>query len=247
MDSSLVASGSLPLAIALALLAGFVSFASPCVLPLVPGFLGYVSGLTEVAIAERQRGRVVLGALLFVLGFSAVYILTLTTAAALGGALVEHRLLLMRVGGVFVIGMALVFLGMGPQSSLKLPFKPPTGLVGAPLLGIVFGIGWSPCNGPTLAAIVALMQPLGADTSPVARGVALGIAYCLGLGIPFLLIAAGYARAGRFSRWLSRHQRAMQLFGGSVLLVIGLLLVSGLWDQLVVLLQSRFAWFESAI
>jgi cytochrome c-type biogenesis protein len=242
-----VAAGALPVAIAVALLAGLVSFASPCVLPLVPGFLGYVTGLGDVALTDRARSRMVLGALLFVAGFSAVFIATTAFFASIGAALIEHRTLLMRVGGVLVILMALVFLGAGSQRELKLRFKPAAGLAGAPLLGAVFGIGWAPCTGPTLAAVVLLATTTG-DQQAVTRGVILATAYCLGLGLPFLLIAAGFQRFGRVSAVLRRHQRGIQLLGGALLLAVGVLLVTGLWEDWTRALQTRLvSGFETVI
>lgn len=245
--TSVIGGGSLLAAAVVALLAGLVSFASPCVLPLVPGFLGYVTGLSDVALERRGRSRMVLGALLFVVGFSAVYITTVAAAAALGGALTAYHSVLTRVGGVVVIALALVFLGMGSQRTAKLGWKPAAGLAGAPLLGIVFGLGWSPCSGPTLAAILALTTTLTGDSGVVARGVMLAVAYCLGLGLPFLLLAAGYARMGRASAWLRRHQRGVQLAGGAMLLVVGVLLVTGLWEGLVAEIQARFGGFVAVI
>ena len=243
-----IASGALPLALVLALVAGFVSFASPCVLPLVPGFLGYVTGLSDVALEKRGRGRLLLGALLFVLGFSVVFIAVSATASAVGAALFAHRLLLMRVGGVVVIALALVFLGLGTQRSWQPSWRPAAGLAGAPLLGVVFGLGMSPCTGPTFAAILALTVPLSGGGSGVARGVVLAVAYSLGLGLPFLLIAGGYSQAGRASGWLRRHHRAIQVVGGVLLLAVGLLLVTGVWDTLTAQLQSRLvSGFETVI
>ena len=243
-----IASGALPLALVLALVAGFVSFASPCVLPLVPGFLGYVTGLSDVALEKRGRGRLLLGALLFVLGFSVVFIAVSATASAVGAALFAHRLLLMRVGGVVVIALALVFLGLGTQRSWQPSWRPAAGLAGAPLLGVVFGLGMSPCTGPTFAAILALTVPLSGGGSGVARGVVLAVAYSLGLGLPFLLIAGGYSRAGRASGWLRRHHRAIQVVGGVLLLAVGVLLVTGVWDTLTAQLQSRLvSGFETVI
>jgi cytochrome c-type biogenesis protein len=243
-----IASGALPLALVLALVAGFVSFASPCVLPLVPGFLGYVTGLSDVALEKRGRGRLLLGALLFVLGFSVVFIAVSATASAVGAALFAHRLLLMRVGGVVVIALALVFLGLGTQRTWQPSWRPAAGLAGAPLLGVVFGLGMSPCTGPTFAAILALTVPLSGGGSGVARGVVLAVAYSLGLGLPFLLIAGGYSRAGRASGWLRRHHRAIQVVGGALLLAVGLLLVTGVWDTLTAQLQSRLvSGFETVI
>ncbi len=243
-----IASGALPLALVLALVAGFVSFASPCVLPLVPGFLGYVTGLSDVALEKRGRGRLLLGALLFVLGFSVVFIAVSATASAVGAALFAHRLLLMRVGGVVVIALALVFLGLGTQRTWQPSWRPAAGLAGAPLLGVVFGLGMSPCTGPTFAAILALTVPLSGGGSGVARGVVLAVAYSLGLGLPFLLIAGGYSKAGRASGWLRRHHRAIQVVGGALLLAVGLLLVTGVWDTLTAQLQSRLvSGFETVI
>ena len=232
-----VTAGALPVAFAVALLAGLVSFASPCVLPLVPGFLGYVTGLGDVALAQRAKSRMVLGALLFVAGFSAVFIATTAFLASIGAALVEHRTLLMRLGGVLVILMALVFIGAGTQRELRLRFKPAAGLAGAPLLGAIFGIGWAPCTGPTLGAVMLLATTTG-DQQAVTRGVILATAYCLGLGVPFLLIAAGFQRFGRISAALRRHQRGIQLLGGALLLAVGVLLVTGLWEDWTRMLQT---------
>ena len=236
---STIASGALPLAVLVALAAGFISFASPCVLPLVPGFLGYVTGLSGVTLEQRSRGRLMLGALLFVLGFSAVFISVAVTVSAAGALLKEHQSLLMRLGGVIVILMALVFLGIGSQRSFALRWKPAAGLAGAPLLGMVFGLGWAPCIGPTFGAIMALSTSLSGDQDAIARGVGLATAYSLGLGLPFLLIAGGYSRAGRASRWLQAHHRGIQIAGGVMLLVVGFLLVTGLWEIVTMAMQTR--------
>jgi len=232
-----VASGALPVALAVALLAGLVSFASPCVLPLVPGFLGYVTGLSDETLEQRRRHRLVLGSLLFVLGFTAVFVVLTAFLAGVGATLVEHRSLLMRVGGVLVVLMALVFLGAGSQRELKLHWRPASGLAGAPLLGAVFGLGWAPCTGPTLGAVTILATTTG-DQSAVTRGIVLAIAYSLGLGVPFLLIAAGFERFGAVSAFLRRRQRAIQVFGGVLLLVIGVMLVTGVWESWTRYLQT---------
>ena len=236
---STIASGALPLAILVALAAGFISFASPCVLPLVPGFLGYVTGLSGVTLEQRSRGRLMLGALLFVLGFSVVFLSVAVTVSAVGTLLKEHQSLLMRLGGLIVILMALVFLGIGSQRSFALRWKPAAGLGGAPLLGMVFGLGWAPCIGPTFGAIMALSTSLSGDQDAIARGVGLATAYSVGLGLPFLLIAGGYSRAGRASRWLQAHHRGIQIAGGVMLLVVGLLLVTGLWEIVTMAMQTR--------
>ena len=235
---STITSGALPLAFLVALAAGFVSFASPCVLPLVPGFLGYVTGLSGVTLEQRGRGRLMLGALLFVLGFSVVFIAVAVTVSTAGALLKEHQSLLMRLGGVIVILMAVLFLGIGSQRAFAPRWKPAAGLAGAPLLGMVFGLGWAPCTGPTFGAIIALSTALSGDQQAIGRGVGLAAAYSVGLGLPFLLIAGGYARAGRTSRWLQAHHRGIQFAGGVLLLVVGLLLVTGLWESVTTAVQT---------
>ncbi|HMM95549.1 cytochrome c biogenesis protein CcdA [Phycicoccus sp.] len=225
-----VSSGALPLAVGVAALAGLVSFASPCVLPLVPGFLGYVTGLTGESAAERSRGRTVAGALLFVLGFTVVFVLGSIFVTGVGASLVEHREVLMRVGGGLVVLMGLVFVGLGSQREARIHWRPRAGLLGAPLLGAVFALGWAPCTGPTLAAV--LVMATASSDPQLVRGVTLAVAYGLGLGVPFLLVAAGLDRAGRASAWLRRHTRVIQVLGGVLLVVVGLLLLTGVWESM---------------
>lgn len=239
MNPADLTTGPFLIALGVAVLAGFVSFASPCILPLVPGFLGYVTGLTDQPLGQRGRGRTVLGALLFVLGFSTVFIVGAGIVAAASLTLQEHQSVLLRISGAVVILTALLFLGVGTSWSAAPRWRPRTGLAGAPLLGVAFGIGWGPCQGPTLAAILAMAAPLSATSGTVNRGIALAIGYCLGLGLPFLAMAAGFERASRASNWLREHRRAIQLTGGIVLLTVGVLMLGGMWEPLITWLQSR--------
>ncbi len=239
-----VVEGALPLAALLAALAGLVSFASPCVIPLVPGYLGYVTGLSDVELERRSPRRMMLGALLFVAGFTVVFVLSVMFVATAGRELVENRELLTRIGGVVVILMALVFLGLGGRASertLRLPVRPAAGLAGAPVLGAVFGLGWAPCVGPTLAAVMALAVAGDATTT---RAVILALAYCAGLGLPFVLIAGAYERWGSVSTWLRRRLRTIQIVGGLLLLAVGIMLVTGLWSHLVASMQGWVNGFE---
>lgn len=228
----IVISGQLLLAVPIALLAGLVSFASPCVLPLVPGYLAYVGGFTDAGErAARGRRRVVLGVLLFVLGFSLVFVLYGAAAGSIGFWMLRWSDVITRVLGVVVIAMGLVFIGQFSflQRTLRPGVRPATGLIGAPLLGIVFGVGWTPCLGPTLSSILAL--GLGAG-SPW-RGALLALMYCLGLGIPFLLVAFGFSWVTTTLAFVKRHIRAINIAGGVALVVIGVLMVTGIWNALV--------------
>ena len=237
-----VLDGSLLLAVPLAAAAGLVSFVSPCVLPLVPGYLGYVTGLTGVDLEHQRRGRMLAGSALFVLGFTAVYVVVGTTVGALAGLLTEHRTAISRVLGVVTIVLGLVYLGAftGLQRDRRLDVRPAAGLAGAPLLGAVFALGWTACTGPTLGAIFALT---GIGGNP-ARGALLATAYCLGLGVPFLLAAIAYRRAMGAFAVVRRHRVAVTRFGGGMLVVLGLLIVTGAWTALTTSLSGSIAGFE---
>ncbi len=238
-----VLDGPLLLAIPIALLAGLVSFASPCVLPLVPGYLGYVTGLTGEDLEQQRRSRLVLGVMLFIAGFTAVFVTMGWVAGAIGSSLMEYNDVITRVLGVVTIVMGLLFAGLLPGLSgleKRMNVRPAAGLVGAPLLGVVFGLGWTPCIGPTLTAIVSMSSGFG----DARRGGLLAFAYCVGLGLPFLLAALAYRRAMSAFGVLRRHRVAITRFGGLMLVAIGVMLVSGFWGYLIARSQGFIANFE---
>ncbi|WP_432498927.1 cytochrome c biogenesis CcdA family protein [Kineococcus gypseus] len=240
-----VSAGPLLLAVPLAVLAGLVSFLSPCVLPLVPGFLGYVTGLGGEDPSRQRRGRMLAGSVLFVLGFSVVFVVVNFTVGSLGDALVRHRPLLQRALGVLVValGVLVVAAPLWAQRELRLRWRPRAGLLGAPLLGVVFSLGWTPCIGPIFAAISAL----GFQSGTAGRATGLAVAYCLGLGLPFVLVAAGYERGLRALGVLRRHTRAVNAFGGVLLVVVGVLLVTDGFNAIMGLLRGPIGDFETVI
>jgi cytochrome c-type biogenesis protein len=244
----LAAAGPLLVAVGVSILAGLVSFASPCVVPLVPGYLSYLAAVVG-ADNDDSRGRIAVrtarwrvtgSAALFVAGFTAVFVLGTVAVLGMTTTLITNQLLLQRVGGVVTIVMGLVFVGLIPALQRQARFTPRqvSTLAGAPLLGAVFALGWTPCLGPTLTGVIAVAT--ATDGASVARGVLLVIAYCLGLGIPFVLLAFGSARAVQGLGWLRRHIRAIQIFGGLLLIVVGLALVTGVWNDFVSWVRDAF-------
>ena len=263
---SAVTDGSLVVAVPVAVVAGLVSFLSPCVLPLVPGYLSFVTGLSGAELGQRppargpgptpgdllerteapvRRGRVLVGASLFVLGFSAVFVTSGALFGGLGSLLLEHQRVVDRVLGVLTIVMGLAFLGVVPgmQREVRLHRLPSPGLAGAPLLGVLFGVGWTPCLGPTLAAV----QTLAYREASAGRGALLTAAYCLGLGVPFLLTAVAMRRALGAFEVVKRHYAVVMRVGGVLLIVVGLLLVSGLWQDMMIEVRGWVSGFETTV
>jgi cytochrome c-type biogenesis protein len=244
--TEIAAAGPVLAALGVCVLAGLVSFASPCVVPLVPGYLSYLAAVVGVEeepgrLAVRTaRLRVAGAAALFVAGFTAVFVLGTVAVLGMTTSLITNQLLLQRIGGVITIVMGLAFVGLIPALQRDTRFTPRqmSTLGGAPLLGAVFGLGWTPCLGPTLTGVIAVAS--ATDGASVARGVALVIAYCLGLGIPFVLLAFGSARAVQGLSWLRRHTRRIQIFGGLLLILVGAALVTGLWNDFVSWVRDAF-------
>ncbi|MFE7844549.1 cytochrome c biogenesis CcdA family protein [Microbacterium sp. NPDC057407] len=242
---AVIVDGALWVAVPVAILAGLVSFVSPCVLPLVPGYLGYLGSTTTTSMAPAvdggrtvtaERARLLLGVGLFIAGFTVVFVAVTILGGTFGYLLLQYANVLTRVFGVAIIALGLVFLGFFgiAQRTLRPRAQRKAGLIGAPLLGFALGVGWTPCIGPTLAAIISMSWNLG---DPARAGL-LGLAYSLGLGIPFLILAAGWGWASRSVTFLRRHIRALNIIGGAMLIALGLLMVTGLWMALMSQLQQ---------
>ncbi|AQU70890.1 cytochrome c biogenesis CcdA family protein [Streptomyces niveus] len=232
-----VYSGALLLALPLALLGGLVSFFSPCVLPLVPGYLSYVTGISGTDLGEARRGRMVAGAVLFIVGFTAVFVSGGALFGYFGNTLQDHRAVISRVLGVLMIAMGVFFMGLLPwltQREFRIHKKPVSGLAGAPLLGALFGVGWTPCIGPTLTSV----NMLAFDQASAGRGAILTVAYCVGLGVPFVLAAVAFRKALGLFGWVKRHYVWVMRVGGVMMIATGVLLVTGVWDSIMQDMQT---------
>ena len=230
----IVFDGALWLAIPIAMLAGLVSFLSPCVLPLVPGYLGFLGGAAPARTGgtrTKTRSRLLAGVLLFIAGFTAVFVAIFVLGGSLGQLFIRYQDPITRVLGVVVILLGLVFIGVFgvAQRTFRPRMRENLGLVGAPLLGVAMGIGWAPCIGPTMTAILAISINQG---DPVRAGI-LGVAYSLGLGVPFILLAIGFGWATRSVAFVKRYIRAINITGGVLLIALGLLMVTGVWTDLM--------------
>jgi cytochrome c-type biogenesis protein len=240
-----VNSGTMLLAVPVAAVAGLVSFFSPCVVPLLPGYVSYATGLSGADLETARRGRMLAGTFLFVLGFTVWFVVLGTATGALGEFLWEYKREISLVLGVVTILVGLAFMGFVPwlQRDVRVHRVPAVGLAAAPLLGLLFAIGWTPCLGPTIAAV----QSLALTEGTAARGAVLSIAYSLGLGIPFIVLGLAYRRTLGAVRWVRRHQVWITRVGGGMLVLVGLLLVTGWWDLWVDELRGWIGGFEVAV
>jgi cytochrome c-type biogenesis protein len=240
-----VLSGSMLLALPIAVVAGMISFFSPCVVPLLPGYLSYVTGLSAAELGSGRRGRMLAGSGLFVLGFSVVFILTGVVFGVVGDALIEHRTPITRILGGVTILLGLIFLGLFGilQRDVRVHRVPAVGIAAAPLLGVLFGFGWTPCMGPTLGAVLTLSLTEGSST----RGAVLALVFSLGLGIPFVVAALAFRRMLAAVAWVRRHQVWVMRVGGVMLIAVGVLLLTGVWDAITGDLQVWISDFGTAV
>ena len=238
--------GSMAGAIPVAVFAGLLSFFSPCVLPLIPGYLSYVTGLGAADVIEGQRrARTVVGTFLFVVGFTVVFVATGTIIGTLGKVLVGHRRAIEIIVGALTVVLGAMFAGLVPlgRRELRIHRLPRAGLAAAPILGIVFGLGWTPCIGPALSVVYGLSLTQGS----AARGAVLATCYSLGLGIPFIAVAAAVVWMGRTIDAVRIHQHGVQRFGGILLMTVGVLLVTGWWESIMAMLRAWAAKFGAVI
>lgn len=237
---------SLLLALPVAILAGVVSFASPCILPLLPGYLSYASGLGAAQISEGTGNRwaLVTGTVGFVLGFAAVFVLTGALFGGLGAFFLEHQRVITVIAGIIIIALGAAFVGLLPMPpQMRISTVPRVGVLASPLLGLAFGLGWTPCIGPTLSVVLTLALTEGS----AAKGAILAFFYALGLGLPFLVFAAAFTRLSPQLGWLMRHQRGMQIAGGVMLIVVGMSMVTGVWDLVMAQLRNWVSSFGTIL
>ena len=241
----MVLDGSMLLALPVALAAGLVSFFSPCVVPLLPGYLSYVTGLSAAELGSGRRSRMVAGTLLFVLGFTVVFVLTGVTFGAVGQTLLEHQSVITKVLGALTIVLGLAFLGWFGflQRDVRVHQVPAVGIAAAPLLGVLFGFGWTPCIGPTLGAVLTL----AANEGGIGRGAVLAVVYSIGLGIPFIVAALAFRRMLGAVTWVRRHQMLVVRIGGLMLVTVGVLLVTGMWEDLTADLRNWVSDFVTVV
>lgn len=243
----LVSNGAIWLAVPIAFAAGIVAFLSPCVLPLAPGYISYITGLTgaELADPRGRRGQVLAGSLLFVLGFSVVFVSYGVLFGGAGALLLDYADIINRVLGVVVIAMGLALLGVIPglQREFRMHRVPTWGVAGAPVLGVLFGLGWTPCIGPTLTAV----QTLAFTEASAVRGALLSFVYCLGLGLPFVVLAVAFSRMAGAIAWVKQHYLWVMRIGGGMLIIVGLLLVTGLWTDFTIWLRVQIPGFETVL
>ena len=239
--------GSMALALPVALLAGLVSFFSPCVVPLLPGYLSYATGLgaAEVVEGSPHRGRMLAGASLFVLGFAVVFVITGVVAGSAGRLLAQYRVVITRVLGVLIIVLGLIFAGVLRigQRDLRIHRIPAVGVAAAPLVGVVFALGWTPCLSPTLGVVVNL----GFNEGTAVRGGLLGFVYALGLGIPFVLAGLAFTKMASAVAFLRERQQLIMRIGGVLMIILGVLLASGTWNTLTAVLRQWAASFETVL
>jgi cytochrome c-type biogenesis protein len=237
--------GSMLVALPIAVLAGAISFFSPCVVPLLPGYLSYVTGLSAAELGSEKRGRMLAGTALFVAGFSAVFILTGVVFGTAGDLLIDHQTTITRVLGGLTVVLGLVFLGGFGflQKDLRVHRVPAVGIAAAPLLGVLFGFGWTPCIGPTLGTVMTLATTEGST----GRGATLALVFSLGLGIPFIVAALAFRRMLSAVAWVRKHQLLVIRIGGVLMIAVGLLLLTGVWDAMTADLRQWVANFGSAV
>ena len=235
-----VLAGNVLVALIVAVIAGLISFFSPCVLPLVPGYLAYSAGMTDV----KNKARTALGATLFVLGFSVLFISYGALFGSLGSKISTGSRWISIVLGLLTICMGVIFISNQKfYRTFKPQWKSTAGLLGAPLLGFLFGLGWTPCIGPTLGAV----QSLSIQSSSALRGAILSVGYCFGLGVPFILVGLFFDQSAKLRSLLVRNGNILTIFGGVFLIIIGVLQVSGFWIHVVNALRDSLSGFVPVI